>query len=387
MKITSSWLRSNNVIKIFKSLDNNARFVGGCVRNAIMDFGATDIDIATPFEPDEVMQRLKNSGIKSLPTGIKHGTVTAVIDKETFEITTLRKDIECTGRKAVVEFTDNWQEDAARRDFTINAMYADINGNVYDYFDGLNDIKKQKIRFVGDAKTRCTEDYLRILRFFRFLAWYGKLPADKSAVDACATYAKKIKSLSGERIQSEMIKLFSAKNPLKSLKLMDETNILSEVMGNYNIEILENIIKLSENPIIRIAAILRNKKSAEKLASSWKLSNKDKNSLINLCLPKIKISDKNKNEALYIMGRDGFVNECIILSAINPTKKDSYKKLIKYAENFDIPVFPLNGSDLQKIGYKQGKELGVTLKSAEKWWITQDFVPTKKALIDYIKTL
>ena len=190
-----------------------AYVVGGCVRDAIVKRPIKDIDIATPQTPENVIKLLTAEDIKVIPTGIKHGTVTAVHGKETIEITTLRRDLDCDGRHAEVEFTNNWQEDAARRDFTMNALSMDLDGNIYDYFNGIHDLHKGIVKFVGNPDARVQEDYLRILRYFRFEAHYGTHAIDKESLNACIKFKQNIESLSGERIQAEMFKLLSARDP------------------------------------------------------------------------------------------------------------------------------------------------------------------------------
>ena len=207
-----------------------ARFVGGAVRNALLGEPVGDVDIATPLVPDEVMRRLQAAGLGAVPTGIAHGTVTAVSGGKPFEVTTLRRDVETFGRRAVVAYTTDWAEDAARRDFTMNALYADEDGAIYDYFGGLADLEARRVRFVGDARTRIREDYLRILRLFRFHAWYGRGEIDSEALAAAQAEKAGLKLLSGERVQKEVLRLLEAKEPSPAVRVMEQSGILGEIL-------------------------------------------------------------------------------------------------------------------------------------------------------------
>ena len=224
------WMRAPQTMRVMNALGSgNARFVGGCVRNMLLGLEVGDVDIATVWTPGEATKRLEGAGIKVVPTGIDHGTVTAVVDKIPFEITTLRKDIETDGRRAVVGFTTDWREDALRRDFTMNTLLADMDGHIYDPTgEGIKDLEVGKVRFVGDPATRIQEDYLRILRFFRFHAAYGKGEPDSDALAACRAAAGKISTLSRERITQEFFKILSVDNPVEILSVVFDNNVLPD---------------------------------------------------------------------------------------------------------------------------------------------------------------
>jgi poly(A) polymerase len=206
------------------------RFVGGCVRDAVMGRNVGDIDCATPAKPEEVVALLEAADIKAVPTGLAHGTITAVIDSKPFEITTLRKDVACDGRHAEVEYTDDWQQDALRRDFTMNALYCDAHGEVFDYTDGVDAARAGRIQFIGDAEARIREDGLRILRFFRFFATHGLGAPDTTALKACAAHKAMLADLSGERIQQEMLKLCAAESPYAALEAMQQGDVLAALL-------------------------------------------------------------------------------------------------------------------------------------------------------------
>lgn len=388
-----NWMKSDAANAIFAALGGNARFVGGAVRDAQLGIDAKDIDIATPFHPDEVTSRLTKSGIRVVPTGIKHGTVTAIVSGGAFEITTLRRDVDCTGRHAEVEFTDDWQEDAARRDFTINAMYCNQAGEIFDYFGGIEDLAAGRLRFVGDAGQRCQEDYLRILRFFRFFAYYGRKPVDEPALLACKEYAKGIEGLSGERIQAEMFKLLVSPSAVFSLQLMFSNNVMEFVIPEITedkISSLERLLEIPATtlPVLRLAVLLVDKLDlAKNVAVRWKLSNADQSRLLFLCAPQNRIaadcSEKSLKKLIRVWGREKFTDICHICFS-GGLDKATYDKFISFS-GWKVPEFPLAGRDLKAIGLKEGKEMGDALKAAEIWWEESDYLPDKLALLDYVK--
>lgn len=385
------WMNSAPVNQIFTALNNNARFVGGVVRDAILGIDSEDIDIVTPMTPDNVISTLNSNNIKVIPTGIKHGTVTAVIDKHNFEITTLRKDIECHGRHAQVEFTDSWEEDASRRDFTINAMSCTQNGDIYDYFNGIEDLSNKILRFVGNPSKRCQEDYLRILRFFRFFAKYGKEPANQEALTACGNLASGIQNLSGERIQTEMLKLLSTENPTASLKLMLQYGILEYIIPGtkeHNISLLNNALEKTTDPILKLALLLQdNYENANHVAIRWKMSNQHKSKLMFLTEPKNRlpgnISIKNAKKLARKYGTENFNDLCLVGSLVT-TDEQSWPELLAL-KNWPLPVFPLKGKDLLSVGFKKGKSLGKILEEAENWWENQDYNPNKQEILHFVE--
>ena len=230
----------------------DARYVGGAARNTLMGLDVKDIDIATPLTPDAVTQRLQAAGLKAVPTGIEHGTITAVADGQPYEVTTLRCDVETDGRRAVVAFTTDWQEDAGRRDFTINALYVSVDGEIFDYHNGLADLEAGHVRFIGDATARIREDYLRILRLFRFHAWYGKGEIDAVALKAAAAEKSGLAKLSGERIAQEMLRLLEAENPLPVLRVMAASGILAEILpGALDMTRLERLCAIDADEFLR----------------------------------------------------------------------------------------------------------------------------------------
>src|ERR1700760_1812493 len=274
------WMTAPETLAVFAAL-GEARFVGGAVRNALLGAAVVDIDIAVPMPPGEATARLAAKNIKVIETGIDHGTVTAVAGSHAFEITSLRRDVETDGRHAVVQFTDDWAEDAARRDFTINAMYASADGEIFDYATGVEDLIAGRVRFMGDPAIRIAEDTLRVLRLFRFHAWYGKGEIDVEGLRAAAAAKDKLKTLSAERIAKELLRLLEAGNPAPVLRMMAATGILPELLpGALNLPRLERLAQIDADNLfardatLRLAALLPDTPdAAHATADALKLSN------------------------------------------------------------------------------------------------------------------
>ena len=266
--VHAPWMTIHSTRAVVEALtagSADVRFVGGCVRDALLERENSDIDIGTPDKPERVLTLLERAGIESrtVPRGIAHGTVTALADGERYEITTLRRDVQTDGRHAEVAFTDDWREDAARRDFSINAMSMTPDGTLHDYFGGQADLAAGRVRFVGEPATRIAEDHLRILRFFRFHAWYGQGEPDPAALAACRAAAHTIPSLSGERVQAEMLKLLAADDPLPTLNVMRDAGLLAELLPEtQGTEVLANLVNFTftllipTDPIRRLAALI-----------------------------------------------------------------------------------------------------------------------------------
>ncbi|HWA45288.1 MAG TPA: CCA tRNA nucleotidyltransferase, partial [Hypericibacter adhaerens] len=276
--------RTQAVIAALRADGAELRFVGGCVRDAVLGRAIKDIDLATPDPPETVIALLKRAGLKAVPTGIEHGTVTAVVEKQPFEVTTLRRDVETDGRHAKVEFTDDWRADAARRDLTFNAMSLSPDGTLHDYFGGFDDLQAGRVRFVGDAATRIEEDVLRLLRFFRFYAHYGKPPPDAVALEACRRMAPRLPDLSGERIQAETLKLLAASDPAPVVALTQNDGVLEHWLPEARsvarlaaLVRIENGLGREPDPLLRLAALIEGgPEIARGLAWRLRLSNADR---------------------------------------------------------------------------------------------------------------
>jgi poly(A) polymerase len=370
----------------------NALFVGGCVRDAILGKDVFDIDIACRLSPDRSSKLLRDAGIKVIPTGLEHGTITAVLNHKPFEITTLRRDIKTYGRKADVEFTEDWLDDAKRRDFTINTLLLDIHGNIYDPLDvGVEDLKSGKIRFVGDPEKRIQEDYLRILRYFRFYATHGRDDLRAEELKLCQRYADKILILSKERITSEFLKILSSNKAAHVLSLMHEYDVLSDYIDCDGFEILTNIIALQDryqsfNIVSRLFLIMTQRTADN---SFLQLSNKDKKFIAHLGLALEQLSNselsiKTIKEISYQFSLElAFQSGLVFLSMNN---LESYPSAIEdFFQDALVPVFPLKGKDLIELGVSKGPQMGELLNIVEKWWIDQGFEPDKKECLRYLE--
>jgi len=376
----------------------DARFVGGAVRNTLLGVPVVDIDIAVPFPPQEAMARLKAFGLRTIETGLDHGTVTAIAGTHAFEITTLRRDVETDGRHAKVAFTDDWALDAARRDFTINALYATADGEIFDYATGVEDLAAGKVRFMGDARTRIAEDYLRVLRLFRFHAWYGRGQIDADGLRAATQAKDKLKSLSAERIAKELLRLLEASSPGPVLRVMAESGILAELLpGALQLDRLEGLAALdaqrgfAPDPVLRLAALLpHSKEAADAAADRLRLSNADRARLEQvLGSEKIaaELSPQQARRLLYRLGEAGFRDGVLLQWAEAPAKAPAWKSLWELARDWQRPRFPLTGRDVMQAGLAQGPEVGRVLTALEDWWVESDFATGEDELRARLKKM
>ena len=394
------WMTSPETRAVMEAL-GDARFVGGVVRNALMGREVSDIDIATPLTPDAVTKKLESAKLKAVPTGIEHGTVTAISNGRPYEVTTLRRDVSTDGRRAVVAFTQDWAEDAQRRDFTMNALYADANGEVFDTVGGIADLKAGKVRFVGDPATRIREDYLRILRLFRFHAWYGKGELDSKALHAAAAEKAGLAQLSGERIAKEMLKLLAAEDPVPVLRSMAASGILTEVLpGELNIARLERLVALDgtnffqPDAVLRLAALLPDRAAAaQEIADRWKLSNADRDRLADIAGNTDKIvsylSIKEVRKLLYKLGAPRFKDRVSLKWAEDPKETNfvQWRALLAMADAWQRPKFPLDGGNVMAAGVPQGPLIGKILGEVEEWWIDSDFIEDEFSLAERLKAV
>lgn len=399
MKLSPDWLEWGQTRKLIAAFGEEAykfRFVGGAVRDHLLSIKSKDVDLATSMHPDLVMKMLEKAGVRVIPTGIKHGTVTAVIDGRNFEITTLRRDIACDGRHAEIEFTDDWAKDAARRDFTMNALYLSIDGELFDYCLGLSDVKAGKVRFIGDAHARITEDYLRILRFFRFFAYYGKVEPDEETLTICSDLAPNIASLSGERIQSEMLKLLSAADPSLAVKLMRKYGVLEQVCG-FSCKRVFTHGAGTNDVNVRLALLIRradiNATDALKiLAERWKLPNNLKQTLLTLITHTADISpaiDVNRQKQLIRRLGGNTFSAVVQLKTLLESVKDkdyvSYNLMLKLAASWQPPIMPVSGNDLIAAGVSPGQKLGAQLYELEKIWEESNYKLSREELLKFLE--
>jgi poly(A) polymerase len=377
-----------------------ARFVGGCVRNALMKRPVDDVDIATTVTPDRTVETARRKGLKAVPTGIDHGTVTVVSEGRPFEVTTLRRDVETDGRRAVVAFTRDWSEDAQRRDFRMNAIYAAPDGELFDPTgDGVDDALRGRIVFVGDAETRVREDYLRILRFFRFYAWYGRGAPDPHGLETCARLKEGIDTLSAERVAKELLKLLAAHDPRPALRLMAGAGVLAKVLpwpgGS---EVADRLIQsdLDEgappDPELRLAALLpRDPEVAAEAARRLRLSNAQRDRLVAAAGPAEDLepgmTDGAARRALYRQGPQTIADRAKLAAARADGDRAPWRPLLALADGSGRPALPLGGEDVAALGIPKGPKVGGLLRDLEAWWMDADFPSDRERALAELRRL
>lgn len=374
----ADWRERKDLAALVKILGKDqARYVGGAVRDTLLGLPVKDIDLATPLDPHTVMRKLRAKGVQVIPTGIDHGTVTAVLEHGPVEITTLRHDVSTDGRRATVAFASEWQDDAARRDFTINALYADpVSGEVLDWFGGLDDLAARRVRFIGDARQRIREDHLRILRYFRFQARFGSQPADMEAEQACSELAATLKGLSRERVGMEMLNLLGLPDPAPTVARMEALDVLGQVLPEARVDALAALIAeeqrhgIAPDALRRLAALLpADVPLAEQVASRFRLSGAQKKRLA-LAAGRASASPPSSEEEgaspartlAYRLGRESALDRLLLAGAD-----------IAPLAGWDIPAFPLKGGAIVERGVKAGPAVARILQAVEAGWIEAGF--------------
>jgi poly(A) polymerase len=401
------WMTSPETQGVFDALEavgglDCARFVGGCVRNTVIGRPASDIDIATTLTPEQVIGALQAAKIRAVPTGVEHGTVTAVANGKPYEVTTLRRDVETDGRRAVVAFTDNWAEDAQRRDFTLNSLYARRDGTVFDPTGhGVDDARAGRIVFVGEPTQRLREDHLRILRFFRFYAWYGQGPADAAALAACAALKDQITALSAERVSKELLKLLAADDPRASVDLMIQTGVAETILpapvDRQRFEALvaiESDLLFETDAVLRLAALLPDDQlGAAQFAERLRLSNAERDRLVAALAPtpvlKSWMSPREIRRAVYRLGAQAFRDRAKLAWARSDRASATFqwRGMIALAEGWSPPAFPLTGEEVIAAGVPRGPMVGQVLREVEDWWIDHDFLDDKLSAVEKLKAV
>ncbi len=399
--IDAPWLKSGSVTRVLELLNadgEEARVVGGAVRNALLNIQTGDIDIATTALPEEVIRRAKAAGIKSVPTGIEHGTVTLVIDAHPFEVTTLREDTETFGRKAKVAFGRDWAGDAHRRDFTINALSAGTDGVVHDYVGGLTDIAARRVRFIGDAEQRIAEDYLRVLRFFRIHAAFGAGEVDRAGYLACLSARAGLATLSAERVRMELLKLLVADGAVGAVVAMADGGLLLPILGGIGYTgpfavmiAAERLLDLKPDPIRRLAALaVAVTEDARRLASRLRLTNAETRALDSMGHRWWRLAGMDEARArrrLYRLGEDRYRDRLLLAWARAGSDADPapWRELALLPQRWSAPKFPLKAADFIARGIAEGPALGHVLTLAEDAWLAADFPldePTLSAIAD-----
>jgi tRNA nucleotidyltransferase/poly(A) polymerase len=394
-RLDADWLRAGAPALLLALLDRDgeeARVVGGAVRNTLLAEPVGDLDIATTATPDEVIRRVEAAGFKAVPTGIEHGTVTVVVGGRPHEVTTLREDVETDGRRAKVAFGRDWRRDAERRDFTMNALSVTADGTIYDYVGGLDDLAARRVRFIGEPATRIAEDYLRILRFFRFHAAYGHGAPDPAGLAACIAARQHLERLSRERVRMEMLKLLVAAHAVPALAVMNEAGLLISVLAGVpllaslsNMTKIEAALGLGPDPVRRLGALaLFIVEDADRLRERLRLANAEHERLHAMADGWWRISAANAEQdghaALYRLGRERFTDRVLLAWTRSPAgiADTTWHDLARLPERWSAPDFPLKAADLISRGVAKGPALGMALRSAEEVWIAADF-PTDAA--------
>ncbi|CAH2396675.1 CCA tRNA nucleotidyltransferase [Mesorhizobium ventifaucium] len=404
----ADWLGERHLQRLLAALADGgeeARVAGGAVRNALIGQPVADVDIATTCLPDETIRRAEAAGFKAVPTGIEHGTITIVAGGKPFEVTTLRADIETDGRRAKVLFGRDWKADAERRDFTINALYAEADGTIVDLVGGIADIEARRLRFIGDPEARIREDYLRILRFFRFFAWYGDGRPDAEGLKACARLKEGLGQLSAERVWSELKKLLSAPDPSRAMLWMRQAGVLTSVLPEsekWGIDAIHALTRAEKDlgwtpdPLLRLEAIVppdaaRMKTLAERLRFSVSDAGRLRQWALTAPVEPM-TTEVGFAKRLYRGDRQGIVDRLrlSLASARAQAVEDNdalleaggLSRLLAFAGKWKKPDFPLKGADLTRLGASPGPKLGATLKNLENEWIESGFALDRGALLE-----
>lgn len=401
------WMTSAAVGPVLAALTaggEEARFVGGCVRDAILGRAVNDIDIATPLEPATIIARAEAAKIKAIPTGIDHGTVTLVCRGQPFEVTTLREDVETDGRHAVVAFTDDWQADAARRDFTFNAMSCTADGRLFDYFEGRADLDTGRVRFVGDPALRLEEDVLRLLRFYRMHAWFGQGAPEEAGRAACRAAADRLPRLSAERVREELLKTFRAPDPAPVLRLMADDGVLPRVLPEaMDLDRLATLVAETEAPMMaalaetaelaeapdaalrRLAATFDPQADIAALPSRLKLSNAQARHLKAVHdaagALDLRADRAGIRRQIYDLGIEVFADAVAVSAAAGPNSASAVGPAADALAGWDVTGLPVRGADLTDRGVPPGPLVGVRMRALEAWWVAHDFVPDRAALL------
>ena len=398
------WLKKRSVVEVFRALKipgHTTRIVGGAIRNAIFGVAVVDIDMATTLKPDEVMAAAAGANIKAVPTGIAHGTVTLVLDGDTIEVTTLRADIDSDGRHASVVFGTDWRGDALRRDFTVNALYCDPVGELFDPLGGMDDILARRIKFIGEPEKRVAEDYLRILRFIRFHGAYGSGPIDALGMSAVVRGRLGLGLLSRERIWSEFSKILVLDKSSETIDLMFEYGLLVDILGGApqlgkfrRLVKNEKELQLKADAVRRLGALgLFVPDDASRLGARFRLSRGDLKRLgvigaNNWLVEGIADLDEARRR-LYRLGRIGFQDLVLVNfeCGVGRANGVTLDKLYNLSENWTRPEFPIDGGDLKAFGIRPGPEMGRLLLDLENYWVAADFKPDRSALLACLKEL
>ncbi|KCZ56435.1 hypothetical protein HY29_09075 [Hyphomonas beringensis] len=399
-RLDADWLSLPETVAVMTALNaarpDGARFVGGCVRNTLRGAPVDDIDIATQLAPEETLAALKAAGIRAIPTGLEHGTITAIVNSRPFEITSLRRDVETDGRRAVVAFTKDWSEDAERRDFRLNAIYASADGTLHEIVpSSVRDAVEGQVIFIGEADQRLREDYLRILRFFRFNAWYGA-GIDEAGLAACARQKDGLSQIAAERIWKELKRLLEAPDPSDALLAMEESGVLQAILPGATAAEIPSLVGveaktgLLPDPMQRLMALVpRRVRDVSELARHLRLSNAEAGRLTDWAAPALgHVLEEGQGswpEAFYRYGLETIIDRAVIEAAQHATP-ERLLDLLSMASGWSRPDFPLGGADALSAGLK-GPEIGTALRAAEEAWIASGFQLGRDDLLSHLNSM
>jgi poly(A) polymerase len=396
--LSASWLALpalQHLFTLFAQEGATLRLVGGSVRDGLLGLPVNDIDLAVDRDPYWVLDCLRRNHVKAIPTGIDHGTITAVINKRPYQITTLRVDVKTFGRHAEVAFTDDWVQDAQRRDFTMNAIYADQHGHLFDPVGGLEDLHHNRVQFIGEPRQRIQEDYLRILRFFRFSARFGREPYDEAGMRACKTFASHLPHLARERVTEEFLKLLQLPSPLYALNAMEECGVLSYILHLESWNVFRTLLALEKDVSsipVRLAAF---RPHLEDVKTRLRLSKHQEQELVFFMESHDRVTPEDFKRQAYTWGKERTLDLALLQMAERIAHQDiSLEKGSAFLNDlrqqfrvWDVPPFPLSGKDALALGVKPGKQIGLLLKQVERWWLSQDLNPDFDACLVYLKSL
>jgi len=404
------WLINESAQKVFSILEDGgfvARAVGGCIRNTLLGVDVADVDIATTAPPEQVLELATIASLGAHPTGLAHGTVTLVSQGIPYEVTTLRRDVETMGRRAVVAFTDDWKEDAGRRDFTMNALYCDRNGNLFDPLDGFEDLAERRVRFIGDARMRIQEDFLRILRFFRFHASYGRGPIDEAGLAACIAELDGIDTLSAERLRVEILRILLTPGAVEAIDYMLRSGVFERIVPLADISEnavlvfsrlieIETRISIAPCPIRRLAGLIsRGNDVARRVAERLRLSNAEAEKLsgaksaLSGATRAVYDQPSQLRALIYRCGRVAVEDALLLAWATSGASHDdpAFLKAIALTTTWSPPRLPFKGADLLNMGIAAGPRVGETLRAFEDWWVAADFPSDQGVLRARLKTI
>lgn len=391
--------QSSKIVRLFNAVEEHGgtiRFVGGAVRDTLAGLSGFDLDLATDLSPDEFVEACQDNGLKTIPVGIKTATTGVVVDDKILEVASLKRKIVAQNGKKKIEFTDDWSADASCRDLTINAVYADLHGNVFDYYDGISDLKKGIVRFIGNPEDRINEDPLRIMRFFRFYARFAKAPIDSDSLNACIAMKDSLRTVAIERVRDELFKILTSRNAAMAMKLIYDNDILAYFLPKaQHLDALERLSRLVEdlryegNFLRRLFVLYQpNAAMAENMANTLRFTKKQKEIFVRWAKidvkPEYLNTPKTRLQFIYRYGKQFCLDKVLLGASIYGYENIDVCCVLKQVENTVMPIFPIRGRDIINAGIKGDKQIGKTLDKLEQQWIDSDFAQTREELLQSV---